>query len=281
MAMSIGEQIKAARNRLGWNQDALGDKIHMSRQTISHWETGRASVPAEYISKLEEVLDCTFEIEPGQEQFSEDQTEQPSAPQEIPADAKKKSYLPVFLRKNIPAWMCAAITGSVFIVMLVIMLCAVNNLQKQIDQLNKQPATPYSLAWYQQIDEQQAGKAYVTIAADQNPVKGVPDPGGSDAILWLYSIKIVERNGIDFTVTEVSYQDFNANAPKGSETLNAEKLKEIWGDNILPANGMQSIGSGMPVQEVSHRGILIKGVDARGNELEFHGIVNFSQELAE
>lgn len=278
--MSIGQQIKEARTRLKWNQDTLGDKIHMSRQTISHWETGHAPVPTEYISKLEEALGCTFEIEPEQEQLPEDQAEQPSAPQDIPAAAKKKSYLPVFLRKNIPAWICAAITGGVFIVMLVIMLCAVNNLQKQIDQLNKQPAAPYSLAWYQQIDEQQAGKAYVTIAADQNPVKGVPAPGGSDAILWLYTIKIVERNGIHFTVTEVSYQDFNANAPKGSETLNAEKLKEIWGDNILPANGMQSIGSGMPVQEVSHRGILIKGVDARGNELEFHGIVNFSQEMA-
>ena len=279
--MSIGEQIKAARNRLGWNQDALGDKIHMSRQTISHWETGRASVPTEYISKLEEVLGCTFEIEPQQEQVSEEQIIEAPVLQEIPAAEEKKNYFPALLQKNIPAWMCAAISGGVFAIMLIIMLCTTSNLQKQIDQLNRQPAAPYSLAWYQQIDEQQAGKAYVTIAADQNPVKGVPDPGGSDAILWLYTIKIVERNGIDFTVTEVSYQDFNANAPKGSETLNAEKLKEIWGDNIIPANGMQSIGSGMPVQEVSHRGILIKGVDARGNELEFHGIVNFSQELAE
>lgn len=78
--MFIGEQIKAARNRLELNQEVLGDKIHMSRQTISHWETGRAPVPTEYISKLEEVLGCTFEIEPEQEQIPEDQAEQPSAP---------------------------------------------------------------------------------------------------------------------------------------------------------------------------------------------------------
>lgn len=279
--MLIGEQIKAARNRLGWNQDALGDKIHMSRQTISHWETGRAPVPAEYISILEEVLGCTFEIEPEQEQLSDDQAEQTPAPQEISATTKKKSNLPALLQKNIPAWMCAAITGGIFIVMLIIMICTTANLQKQIDAMNRQPAAPYSLAWYQQIDEQQAGKAYVTIAADQNPVKGVPDPSGSDVHLWLYEISIVERNGIDFTVNEISFQDFNGNAPKGSETLDAERITEVWGDNSIPANGKQVIGSGMPVQPVSHRGVLIKGVDARGNELEFHGIVNFSQESAE
>ena len=41
------------------------------------------------------------------------------------------------------------------------------------------------------------------------------------------------------------------------------------------------MGSGMPVQAITHTGILIKGVDANGNELEFRGIVEFSQELAE
>ena len=74
--MLIGEQIKAARNRLGWNQDALGDKIHMSRQTISHWETGRAPVPTEYISILEGIRGCTFEIQSEQKQLSDDQAEQ-------------------------------------------------------------------------------------------------------------------------------------------------------------------------------------------------------------
>ena len=281
MAMSIGEQIKEARNRLGWNQDQLGDQIHMSRQTISHWETGRKPVPAEYISILEEVLQCKFEIEQEQEEAIEERVTEIPVQEEIPAVETKKNKLPAFLQKNVPAWLCAAIAGGIFVVMLTILLCTTANLQKQIDALNKQPAAPYSLAWYQQIDEQQVGKAYVTIAADQNPVKCVPDPAGSDVYLWLYSIMMVERNGIDFTVTEISYQDFNANAPKGSETLNAEKLTEIWGSNVIPANGMQSIGSGMPVQEVSHRGVLIKGVDARGNELEFHGVINFSQEMTE
>ena len=281
MSMSIGEQLKEARNRMGWSQDALGDKIHMSRQTISHWETGRKPIPDEYISTLEEILQCTFDIEQEPEEIAVDQATETNALHELPSAEEKKSKLPTFLQKNIPAWLCIAIASGIFVVMLTIMLCTTANMQKQIDELNKQPAVPYSLAWYQQIDERQAGKAYVTIAADQNPVKGVPDPGGTDVDLWLYTIMIVEHNGIDFTVTEISFQDFNANAPKGSEALNADRLIEAWGSNVIPANGMQSIGSGMPVQEVSHQGVFIKGVDARGNELEFHGIINFSQESAE
>lgn len=165
--------------------------------------------------------------------------------------------------------------------MLIIMICTTSNLQKQIDAMNRQPATPYSLAWYQQADEQQAGKAYVTITVDQDPVRGVPDPGGSDAILWLYTISMTECHGIDFTVTEISFQDFNGNSPKGSQSATAEQLAADWGENVIPANGVQYWGAGMPVQNVSHRGVLIKGVDARGNELEFRGIVHFSQELAE
>lgn len=165
--------------------------------------------------------------------------------------------------------------------MLTIMLCTTSNLQKQIDAMNRQSAAPYSLAWYQQADERQPGKAYVTIAADQNPVKGVPDPGGSDTFLWFYEITMIERNGIDFTVTEISFQDFNGNVRKESETLNTDRIVTAWGENMIPANGRQVLGGGMPVQSVSHRGILIRGVDARGNELEFRGIVNFSQELVE
>ena len=279
--MSIGDQIREARTNKHLSQEELAALIHVSRGKVSHWETGiREPKPAD-IRELEKVLQCKFEIEQEHTQPPEDQTTESFLQDESPAAAEKKIRILAIFRKSVPAWLCAAIAGGIFVVMLVITLCATANLQNQIDALNKQPAAPYSLAWYQQIDEQQAGKAYVTIVADQNPVKGVHDPGGSDAILWFYTVTMVEHNGIDFTVTEISFQDFNANAPKGSQTLTAQELTEWWGDNVIPANGMQSIGSGMPVQEVSHRGVLIKGVDARGNELEFHGIINFSQEIAE
>ena len=37
---SIGEQIKEARVAKGMTQDALAEAVHVTRATISHWETG-------------------------------------------------------------------------------------------------------------------------------------------------------------------------------------------------------------------------------------------------
>ena len=43
----IGKNIRAARLRRGQNQDQLGERLHVSRQTVSNYETGR-SRPAVY-----------------------------------------------------------------------------------------------------------------------------------------------------------------------------------------------------------------------------------------
>lgn len=279
--MSIGDQIRDARNQKHLSQDELAELIHVSRGKVSHWETGHRQPKAADIKELENVLQCKFEIEQEQAQSPEDQAAESPAQDESPDVAEKKNRIPAILHKSIPAWLCAAIAGGIFAVMLVVMLCITSNLQKQIDAMNRQPATPYSLAWYQQKDEPQAGKAYVTITVDQDPVKGVHDPGGSDTILWLYTISMTEHHGIDFRVTEVSFQDFNGNITKGSEGANAEQITAAWGENVIPANGTQYWGAGMPVQNISHEGVLIRGTDARGNELEFRGIINFSQEITE
>ncbi|WP_179393775.1 helix-turn-helix transcriptional regulator [Lacticaseibacillus absianus] len=39
--MQIGNQIQANRQRLGLTQDALAEKLYVSRQTISNWENDR------------------------------------------------------------------------------------------------------------------------------------------------------------------------------------------------------------------------------------------------
>lgn len=39
--MEIGTQIKKYRNHLGISQEELAEKVYVSRQTISNWETGK------------------------------------------------------------------------------------------------------------------------------------------------------------------------------------------------------------------------------------------------
>lgn len=279
--MKIGDQIREARNRLGMSQDDLAERIHVSRGKISHWETGLRPPKAEEIRELEEVLQCKFVIEQEQVQPPEGQTAKATDSQGEAASAEKKSVLHALLQKSVPAWLCTAIVGGVFAVMLVIMLCTTSNLQKQIDTLSKPPLSPYSLAWYQEKDEREDGKAFITITTDPNPVKAIPDPDGGNQNIWLYTISMVEHNGISFTVNEMTLQPFNGNVPMKVIAEYAERLASAWGENIIPANGMQYWRTGMPVQAISHMGILIKGIDANGSAMEFRSIVEFSHELAE
>ena len=137
------------------------------------------------------------------------------------------------------------------------------------------------VAWYQEKDEREDGKAFITITTDPNPVKAIPDPDSGDQNIWLYTISMVEHNGISFTVNEMTLQPFNGNVPMKVIAEYAERLASAWGENIIPANGMQYWRTGMPVQAISHMGILIKGIDANGSAMEFRSIVEFSHELAE
>ena len=279
--MKIGDQIRKARNRMGMSQDDLAERIHVSRGKISHWETGLRPPKAEEIRELEEVLQCKFEIEQEQAQSPEGQAAESTDLHGEAASSEKKPVLHALLQKSVPAWLCAAIVGGVFTVMLVIMLCTTSNLQKQIEALTPQPAEVHTPAWYQVNTQSEPGKAYVSIMASSDPVQAIPDPGDASRNVWLYELSAVEENGIPFMVEEIIFETFSGDVSKNVIPVNMADMIRSWGNNTIPANGKQVWGSGMPVQPVTSMGIVMRGKDVNGNALEFRGIVNFSQELAE
>ena len=286
--MSIGDQIKDARNRKGISQEGLALLIHVSRSKVSHWEIGLRKPKFADIKELEKVLQCKFEIEQEQAQSPEDQAlEDPASTDNNTAEDAKIKIADV-LRKKVPVWLCAASAGGIFAVMLIIMICTVANLNGQLRAYQRQqneyvnpPIAENTLEWYQQTVRPQDGKAYVSVEIDPNPVKGVRDPDVGEHYVWLYTITFIERNGIPFEVEEIFFQDFNGAAKRGAKSFGTDILNEAWGSNIIPANGQQIFTGGMPVQDVSNTGVLIKGKDADGNVMEFRGIINYSQELAE
>ena len=60
---SIGERISNVRKVRGYTQDQLAERIHVSRQTISHWENERALPDFESIKQLSQVLGYDFSSE--------------------------------------------------------------------------------------------------------------------------------------------------------------------------------------------------------------------------
>lgn len=286
--MSIGDQIRDARNRKDISQERLALLIHVSRGKVSHWETGLRKPKAADIAEMEKVLQCKFEIEQEQAKSPEDQAvEAPASADDNTTEAVKSNIADVF-RKKVPVWLCAAIAGGIFAVMLIIMICTVANLNGQLRAYQvkhngnqNQPVAENTLEWYQQTVRPQDGKAYVSVEIDPNPVKGILDPEGAGHYVWVYTITFIERNGIPFEVEEIIFQDFNGAAKRGARSVDTTILFEAWGSNIVPAHGQQIFTGGMPVQDVSNTGVLIKGTDPDGNVMEFRGIINYSQELAE
>lgn len=52
----LSDNLKTVRKNRGYSQEELAEKIHVSRQTVSKWESGRSVPDAEIIKSVAEVL---------------------------------------------------------------------------------------------------------------------------------------------------------------------------------------------------------------------------------
>lgn len=59
--MTLGERLLAYRNRVGLSQEKLAEKIGVTRQTVSKWETNQSTPDFDKIIPLCEILGITIE----------------------------------------------------------------------------------------------------------------------------------------------------------------------------------------------------------------------------
>ncbi len=70
--MDLGNRIKAEREKLNLSQDELAQRMNISRQAISKWETGKSYPDIEKILKLSEVFNLSLdELVKGDKNFQE------------------------------------------------------------------------------------------------------------------------------------------------------------------------------------------------------------------
>ena len=60
--MNINEKIYALRRRNGWSQDEFAEKLNVSRQSVSKWESGRALPDSEKILLMSELFSVTTDF---------------------------------------------------------------------------------------------------------------------------------------------------------------------------------------------------------------------------
>lgn len=59
--MIFSERLKKEREKRGWSQTELADKIHVSRQSVSKWETGKNYPSIEMIIELSDLFGITID----------------------------------------------------------------------------------------------------------------------------------------------------------------------------------------------------------------------------
>lgn len=60
--MELGKQIKKYRGELGISQDALAERLYVSRQTISNWENDKTYPDINSLLRLSEVFEVSVDI---------------------------------------------------------------------------------------------------------------------------------------------------------------------------------------------------------------------------
>lgn len=59
----IGKNIRFLRQQRNWSQDQLAESLHVTRQTVSNYETGRSRPDVEMLTTLAAALDADVKEE--------------------------------------------------------------------------------------------------------------------------------------------------------------------------------------------------------------------------
>lgn len=57
----VGNSIKKLREERGMTQDELAEKLNVTRQAVSNWETGKTQPDIETLTRLAEIFDVSVE----------------------------------------------------------------------------------------------------------------------------------------------------------------------------------------------------------------------------
>lgn len=74
--MTIGERIQMYRKNKGLSQEDLAQKLFVSRQTVSQWETDQTVPTVDNIYRLKEILDISFDELLSDEKVEKEETEE-------------------------------------------------------------------------------------------------------------------------------------------------------------------------------------------------------------
>lgn len=241
------QKIAQARRARGMTQEELAKALHVSRQTVSHWENGRITPGEETLKELYQVLEIAQE-EPAEKKTAEN-------PASAPA---KKAPRP---------WLIAAAVLAAAAVILCVCL------------LTRPAAQPeYPLEWYRSQPETEADQPQLVFSgADSLPL--IPYFGNEDDLRWDIRYTIREIHQQPLTLTGMTETFWNA---AGEESIrndfDADGVKNFLETDVLRSNAPINYNVYCSQQELSAYTVRIEGTDAEGRAMAFGWLVELSPE---
>lgn len=138
-----------------------------------------------------------------------------------------------------------------------------------------------TISWYKNTYKQVADRAYISIETDESPVRAIWSNKFDIGAGWNFPIYFREKSGLRFTIEEVSIAYFSSETAASVRIFDEEILESWWADLIIPANEEKRTNIGFGLQELVGLGVMVKGMDEHGNQLEFHDYIELSQEVVE
>lgn len=257
----LGQKIRQARRVKGLTQEQLADAMHVSRQTISHWENNRTLPDYLLLCELAKTLE-TDVVAFLQELPARPEAEEAEAVEALPAEAAEETALPdpapVKRRPSLRQLLLIAAALLVLLVGTGTVVC-----------LRTQPESSiYTAAWFMEQPPAAENAAFLHTYCLESPIQARqrrPDA----TPMYQFSIYIREENGVGCTMDSITLVYFC-----GDKVLLVDALAQEDFINLglvtpyLAGNHMRRISMGMPAGEDTGIGIHITGTDDNGNPME-------------
>lgn len=268
---TIAEQLTAARKARGMTQEQLSEALNMSRQAISHWETGRSLPDAEMLKKLSVLLSCnliSFEpAEPTKPAEAAEPVAAKPAAESVEQPAASPSAAPV----SDPLWKQPVLYLSIAILLLAVTVMLV------VLGGRGEPAQPASQlvsgTIAPAVTHAPAAQADVRIIPNQNPITPSIDPVLGPTPWWIYHLTFQETAGVDFTIEKMTltqqYHDGTTNVVE----YGADSVVAFLGSNVLRSGQNLQMHSAEPLLDYAALTTRIDGTDAKGNVLAFECVI--------
>ena len=257
----IGQTIREARKARGLTQEQLAALLHVSRQTVSHWENGRAEPSYDLLKALAGALEMDVarffgDISAVTPTSPELHTPEPCAAYEgdgASASAPvQRTSIPLAKKKllRISGALCAALLA------LFLFVAVFTRLQGA-----------YTLRWYEQETSVPASAPSMLIYTRQSPI---PRKGDAKNGMWEFPLFFKEENGHAFDVSSLRLVWFRKNGTQQTEVITSGEFYAHTGSTVIGPNEIRLITIGKPAHYgFTHFACALTGLGEDGHEYTF------------